>query len=533
VAVRLDLRQIAPLQFLSDDAERINIVSDEPQLNPGRNLLARDPIFRVIGLGGAGNNTMDRLALDGVTGIELVAADADRQVLTASVAPKKIQLGKASTRGLGSGGDPEVGYEATAEAVDEIKAAVESADLVFLCVGLGGGIGSGGAPAVASIARQCGARVIALVTMPFGFEGRRRRKQADQALASLKEHSDLVIGFENDRLGDNVAPTAGIHQAFAASDQTAAQAIRAIANLLRKPGLIHLGMADLCRAAAGGGAACLFGYGEAEGDNRVHEALARALKNPLMDKGRILDESASVLVHIMGGQGMTFADVETLMRELNRHLSAESTVSFGVAIEPKLGNKLTIAILGALGSSEPAAAPAPIPEPTRARKPAPAPEPREPAAEPSTPVPPPIFEPIKPEPQPAPEPERIETPAVAAEGPTGPGERQSVADEPEQPAPAEVGQAADFPAGEESQPPAPDKPAQRPGPARPGLPGEVPKPAKDRQESPAAKKAREERQEQLMFEPISRGRFDKSEPTIVDGQDLDVPTFLRMNVKVK
>src|SRR5580658_3389579 len=224
-----------------------------------------DVRVKVVGLGGAGGNVLDRLLLDGLHDAELVAINTDAQALTASVVEHKVQLGCNSTRGLGAGGDPEIGYTAAEEGVEEIRQALEGAQIVFLCVGLGGGTGSGAARIVASLARDQKALVVAVATLPFGFEGKRRRAQADEALAALQRYSDVVIHFENDRMGDSVAPLAGIQEAFASADQTLSQSIRAIARVVRQSGLVHIGFDELATALRGAGengTHCIFGYGE-------------------------------------------------------------------------------------------------------------------------------------------------------------------------------------------------------------------------------------------------------------------------------
>src|SRR5580692_10371764 len=195
-----------------------------------RNPAATQPDVRikVVGLGGAGGNVLDRLLLDGLHDVELVAMNSDVQALTASIVEHKVQLGRTTTHGLGAGGDPDVGYAAAEESAEEIRQALEGAQLIFLCVGLGGGTGSGAARIVASLAREQKALVISFATLPFTFEGKRRRAQADEALAALQRYSDVVIHYENDRMGDAVAPLAGINEAFTAADLTLSQSVRAI-----------------------------------------------------------------------------------------------------------------------------------------------------------------------------------------------------------------------------------------------------------------------------------------------------------------
>src|SRR5678816_3360536 len=175
----------------------------------------------------------------------------------------EVQLGAMTTRGLGAGGDPEVGYAAADEASDDIRAAIDGASMVFLCVGLGGGTGSGSAAIVASIARQEGALVIVFATLPFTFEGKRRIAQAEEALATLEHYADTIICFENDRMADTVSPRATIQEAFAAADQTISQSVRAIVSLTRRRGIVHVGFDELGTALRNQNARCLFGYGEA------------------------------------------------------------------------------------------------------------------------------------------------------------------------------------------------------------------------------------------------------------------------------
>lgn len=438
--------------------------------------------IKVVGIGGAGSNALDRIMLDGFNSGSMVALNTDVQSLTSSVATEKIQIGREMTRGLGAGGDPELGLAAAEEAVEEIRQSLEGAGMVFICVGLGGGTGSGAAPLVASIAKQQGALVVVFATMPFTFEGKRRRLQANEALACLQDSADAVICFENDKMGDAVPPKAGIHQAFAAADQTISQSVKAVCAIFDGTGLIHIGFDDLSAALRSGNARCVFGFGEAEGDNRSHDALARALKNPLMDRGRMLSDAQNVLVHIGGGPGMTLTEVQILMEELGKHIGDETRIHFGTSVDAKMGNRLSVTIITSVGgeSSEPV--------PQRRQKARPDVE-----AELEQELPA--------------EPEQFAEPEFAAEI--------------EPPVEAEE---QEFVESVPIEPP----PVLRPKPQIARMPKAVPPPIPI-----AAKTAPEPRQETLQFEPVARGRFEKSEPTIVDGQDLDVPTFLRRNIKVK
>jgi cell division protein FtsZ len=485
------------------------------QLNRNFNLPEKadeDIPIKVVGVGGAGTNVLDRIVLDGLDKADLIAINTDVQSLASSVAASKVQLGRTVTRGLGAGGDPEVGYNAAYESADEIRHALTDARMIFVCAGLGGGTGSGAAPAVAQVARENGSLVLGFATLPFGFEGKRRLAQAHDALARLREHCDAVICFENDRLGDMVAPKAGIHQAFAAADQMISQSVRSIISLIQRPGLIRIGFDDLLTALRNPSGHCLFGFGESESDNRAHDALTQALKNPLMDRGRMLADASHVLVQVSGGPGMTLTEVEILMQELNKHIRDETQIIFGTTVDSRMGNRLSVTLISSLASEDenvPAVAKA-GPE----RKPKAAPPPKEEPAPVAWPEPPVLAAP--------------EETAVVAEEP--PEQKPSFAPELieadlatptfiEQIDPEPVASLPEEPEFEESPPPR-AIPSKR-------------KPAVFKEPQPVAEKKPQARQEMMQFEPVTRGRFEKSEPTIVEGQDLDVPTFLRKNVRVK
>ena len=456
-----------------------------------------EPIpIKVVGVGSAGSNALDRVLLDGMDKNDLIAVNTDVQSLASSVAARKVQLGRTCTHGLGTGGDPELGYQAAIESADEIRQAIAGARMIFICAGLGGGTGSGAAPIVAQLAREAGSLVIAFATLPFSFEGKRRGAQAQDALSRLNEIANAVICFENDRMGDMVAPKAGIHQAFGVADMTISQSVRSIVNLIQRPGLIRIGFDDLFAALRSQNGRCLFGFGESDTDNRAHDALTQALKNPLMDKGRMLSEAAHVLVQVAGGPGMTLSEVEILMRELGRHVRDHTQIVFGTAVDGKMGNRLSVTIISSLGSEDSVVAqqmPAP-PEPFLAPPPAALEQIEEPPAPPKIDI--------------TPEPE------IAASAPPAPGDlipfEQPVAAEPPPPSLA----------------PSIRKPAPRLIPPKK-------KPVVEKEAKPAKEKYVQAKQEVLQFEPVTRGRFEKSEPTIVEGQDLDIPTFLRKNIKVK
>ena len=459
------------------------------QLRKNYSLPEREEEFvpiKIVSVGGAGLSVLDRIVLDGLERADVVAINTDVQSLASSVAPHKVQLGRTATRGLGTGGDPELGYQAAVESAEEIREALAGARMIFICAGLGGGTGSGAAPYVAQLAREAGSLVVAFATLPFGFEGKRRGAQAQEALGRLNEIANAVICFENDQMGDIVAPKAGIHQAFAAADITISQSVRSIVNLIQRPGLIRIGFDDLLAALRSRNGRCLFGFGESDSDNRAHDALTQALKNPLMDRGRMLGDATRVLVQVAGGPSMTLSEVEILMQELGRHVNEETQILFGTAVDGRMGDRLSVTIISSFTAKDS------IPQQVQ-------------PAQSSVPAMPPAWA----QPQDASPKIDIEPEATPME----PAETVPI----EEPAPVETA------------PPQPSMP-HKPEP-RLSTPQTDPVPMKEGKPSP--EKNVQAKQEVLQFEPVTRGRFEKSEPTIVEGEDLDVPTYLRKKIKVK
>jgi len=440
-----------------------------------------EPIFiKVIGLGGAGSNVLDRVVLDGIEQVELVAINTDVQSLAGSVAAQKVQLGRSITRGLGSGGDPEIGLAAAEEAAEDIRAAIRGASVVFLCVGLGGGTGSGAAPLIAEVAKSENALVLVFATLPFSFEGRRRCLQANDGLEKLRSKADAIVCFENDRMAEIIQPRMGVHEAFAAADLTISQSIRSLAGLLQKPGLIRLGFDDICAVLRGGDTRAVFGYGEAEGENRAHDALSRALKNPLMNRGSLLADAYQAIVHIRGGANITLGEIQIIMEEVNRHINDHTQLYLGIATETRLGSRLAVSIVSSLG--QPVAHSAmPVREKVVAR---------------------PVL-PVLPE-----------APSLDLISPAPPAPTQTVIP-------------TQSPSTTATSSPAPEPLSKTPS-IVPPVEREVVRPPAS---TPPPPKKVEAKQETLQFEPLSRGRFEKSEPTIIDGQDLDVPTFLRKQIR--
>ncbi|MCP5538226.1 MAG: hypothetical protein H7A51_18585 [Akkermansiaceae bacterium] len=303
---------------------------------------------KIIGLGGAGANMLDRAALDGMTGAEMLCVNTDMRTLSSSVAGEKIQIGKNLTKGLGAGGDPELGLKAVQESELEIRDALRGRKMVFICVGLGGGTGSGAAPLITRIAREEGAFVVVFATMPFGFEGQRRRDQAETALNELAVLANALVTFDNGRMGELVLAKQGIHEAFAAADRMISESIKAVTRLVVRPGLINVGLDDLMAALRTTRSRCLFGSGIADGESRSKLALENALTSPLLDKGSLLKDATTVLVHVCGGESLTLYEVELLMRGLGKYVPASAHVLFGAAVDPAMGDSLSVTLVSAL-----------------------------------------------------------------------------------------------------------------------------------------------------------------------------------------
>ncbi len=303
---------------------------------------------KIIGLGGAGANMLERVALDGMDGSELLALNTDLRTLSACLALEKIQLGVNLTKGLGSGGDPELGHQAVMEAEDQIRASIKDRRIVFLCTGLGGGTGSGAAPIVTRIAREEGAFVVVFATMPFAFEGKRRRDQAETALNELAVLSNALVTFDNNRMGELVLAKQGIHEAFSAADHMICESIKAVIRLVVRPGLINVGLDELVSALRTNRSRCLFGSGLADGKDRAAKALKNALNSPLLDQGALLKDAQTVLVHLSGGEDLTLFEIELLMQRLQKFVPENAHVLFGAAIDPAMGDSLSITLISAL-----------------------------------------------------------------------------------------------------------------------------------------------------------------------------------------
>jgi cell division protein FtsZ len=291
-------------------------------------------VIKVVGCGGGGSNSAQRMANEGIKGAELVAINTDAQHLLRVNADKKILIGKKKTRGLGAGSLPQVGEEAALESVDEIRAFVEGSDMVFITAGLGGGTGTGSAPVVAEAARDAGALTIAVVTLPFGVEGHVRRMNAEAGLERLREVADTVIVVPNDKLLE-VVPRLPLQAAFKVSDEVLMRAVKGITELITKPGLVNLDFADVRTVMQNGGVA-MIGLGEAEGEMKAVEAVQKALRSPLLDVD--ISGATSALVNVVGGPDMTIAEAESVVQEVYSRIDPDARIIWGAQVDEELEN---------------------------------------------------------------------------------------------------------------------------------------------------------------------------------------------------
>lgn len=291
----------------------------------------------VVGCGGAGTNMVSWLHKKGVTGAKIIAANTDKLHLDTASADAKVLLGKELTRGLGCGGYPERGREATKESLHELREHLVSSDMVFCCAGMGGGTGTGGIPVIAKLAKETGAIVIGTVTMPFDIE-RARVDKAEFGLQQLREASDTVIVIDNNRLV-SIAGNLPIQQAFAVANELVSTMIKGIVEIIAVPSLVNLDYADV-KAIMANGDVSVIGVGESDTDNRVEEAVKRALTNPLLDVS--YEGATGALIHVTGGQDLTLDEVSKIGEMVTESLDADANVIWGARISNDMGGKVRV-----------------------------------------------------------------------------------------------------------------------------------------------------------------------------------------------
>lgn len=297
--------------------------------------------IKIVGVGGGGTNTIDRLVEGGVVGAELYAANTDAQHLLIVRAPHKILLGRRSTRGLGAGALPQIGEEAAREAEEELRKALQGADLVFITCGLGGGTGTGGAPVVAQIAKELGALTVAICTWPFRAEGVVRWENAEFGLERLRNFADTVIVIPNDKLLQLV-PRLALNQAFKVADDVLMRAIKGITEVITKPGLVNLDFNDIKTIMKGGGVA-MIGLGEGEDDDRAEDSVEEAINSPLIDVD--IAQATGALINVTGGPDMTVSEAERAAELVQARISPNARIIWGAAIDPALQHKMRCMVI--------------------------------------------------------------------------------------------------------------------------------------------------------------------------------------------
>lgn len=414
-------------------------------------LTDRNIAIKLVGVGGAGSNAVDRLKMENLERLQLAVINTDYQALASSPVQDKVLVGMSVTRGLGAGGDPDLGREAAEADREKIATVVKDCDLVFLVTGMGGGTGSGASPVVAEIAAETGALVIAFVTMPFSFEGGRRLKQAEEGLRALRQVCDAVIPLPNDVLLQEAMDNESVLDSFARADEWIGRGVKSIWSMLFKTGLINLDFATLRQAFHTRGGKTLFGLGEGQGENAVADALASLKLCPLLHTPEFSRKADRLLVNILGGADLTLPKVNELMTALTDQFGRDSHIIMGAVIDEGMPGRIEVCVIGTsdMGSR-----------------------------------------------------------ALAPRRPLLPGRSKSgfvVRPEPGSASPV---------AG-----PANSKAA----------PGMVVAPTASAKASHAAKAA----QDEFGFGEVeSRGHFEKTDRNLFDGQDLDVPTYLRKGIKI-
>jgi len=299
--------------------------------------------IKVIGVGGGGGNSINRMIEAGVRGIEFIAANTDAQVLKSNLAPIKIQLGAEITKGLGAGSNPEIGRQAALEADKKIFDLLEGADMVFITAGMGGGTGTGAAPIIAQMAQEVGALTVAVVTKPFAFEMSLRAQRAEEGIEALAEHVDTLITIPNERLLTYVPTATSFPKAMAIADDVLRQAVQGIADTITIPGIINLDFADVRTVMKDMGHA-IMGIGIGEGEHRAVVAAQEAIESPLLQETSIAG-AMGLLINITGGTEITLNEIGEAAKIITENTAPEAQVLFGVVIDPSLGEKVQMTVI--------------------------------------------------------------------------------------------------------------------------------------------------------------------------------------------
>jgi len=299
-------------------------------------LESRKAEIKVIGVGGAGGNTISRLMQVGIVGAETIAINTDAQDLLYTDADRKVLVGKEITGGLGAGADPKIGQESAKESKDEIKRSLEGADMVFINCGLGGGTGTGSSPIIADIARKLGALTVGIVTLPFTMEGKQRQKNGQDGLENMESVVDTLIVIPNDKLLD-IVPDVSVTTAFKVADEILVNAVKGIAELITKPGLVNLDFADIRTVMSSGGLA-MIGMGESDTENRAMESVEKSLNNPLLDVD--IEGAAGALINVSGGSDITIKECQEIVQGVSSKINENAKIIWGAQIIKELGDTI-------------------------------------------------------------------------------------------------------------------------------------------------------------------------------------------------
>ncbi len=297
--------------------------------------------IKVIGCGGGGNNTINRMTEVGISGVETIAINTDAQDLLYTSADKKILIGKDLTKGLGAGSIPKVGEESAKESEKDIRESITGADLIFITCGMGGGTGTGSAPVVAEIAKKTGALTVGIVTIPFSMEGNRRYDNAVYGMEQLERFVDTLIIIPNDKLLE-LAPNLPLQTAFRVADEILTNSVKGIAELVTKPGLVNLDFADI-RSVMGDGGVALIGVGESNSENRAVEAVEKAITNPLLDVD--ITGASGALINVAGDSNLTLDEAQQVVQQVSEKLDSDARVIWGTQISDDLGKTLRVMLI--------------------------------------------------------------------------------------------------------------------------------------------------------------------------------------------
>jgi len=329
---RADIKTKAPVRKQSVDQINENL----------KKLLdKRSATIRVVGTGGAGNNTIVRLAQIGIEGAEIIAVNTDAQDLLYCDADYKVLIGEEGAHGLGAGADPQVGEASARESKEDIKKALEGTDMVFITCGLGGGTGTGSAPIIAELSKKMGALTIAIVTLPFSMEGKQRQLNAREGLRKLENHVDTLIVIPNDKLL-NIVPDVSIDTAFKVADEILVNAVKGITELVTKPGLINLDFADI-KTVMGQGGLAMIGMGQSDTENRADEAVQKALSNPLLDVD--IEGASGALINVTGGTSLTLKESQEVVNAVSTKLDPNAKIIWGAQINRTLEESLRVMVI--------------------------------------------------------------------------------------------------------------------------------------------------------------------------------------------